>query len=111
MIVRMPIIMRMVVRIRFGVTSADPFNMVVMAFLWQTVVVFEADNLFPVFTHQAIHIVVTAHDAAYAFFEAVDDAIVVVEVTRFNKLNIRKFRCDFISNRINATDQMRGLKK
>ena len=98
----MPMIMIMrvilVVGMGFFVTRADAFDVMVMAFLRQTLVSFEADNLFPVFAHQAVHIVVTTHNTAHALLKGINDAIVVIKVARFNKLDVWKLGRDLINN-------------
>ena len=94
MIVR--VIMRMLLSV--GISGANTFDMVVMAFLRQTLMRLKANNLFAIFTQQAIHIVIAAQNAAHAIFKGIDHTFMVIEITGFEKLNIRELGRHFIGD-------------
>ena len=53
---------------------ADPLHMMMVAFLRQAVMGFEADDLFAVFAKLAIHIVLAAQNTTHPFLESIDYA-------------------------------------
>ena len=77
------------------------FNMVVVAFLGQANFIFKAQHLRPVFTHRTIHIVIAGQDFAYPISKSRDHLIMVIEITCFDKFNIRMAGGNFIGETVN----------
>ena len=69
--------------------AADPFDVMVMAFLRESDLGLEAEHLLAVLAHLAVHQVLPVEDFLHAVDEGVDDQRMVVEVAGLDELDLR----------------------
>jgi len=92
-------------------TGADALDMVVMAFLREPHFGFEAQDLFTVFAHLAVHQVCAFTDLDHTVCEGFENLRVVVEIGCFDELNIGMIGGNHVSVIIDALDQNAGEQK
>jgi len=84
--------------------NAFALDMMMVAFLRQPHFVFKPQHLRAVFAHRAIHIVVARQNFLHAIGKGRDHIIMVIEVTRFDKFDLRVARGNLIGEAVYAVD-------
>ena len=79
--------------------------MMVMAFLRQADFIFKAKYLSAIFTHRTVHVVGAFQDFIHTILESGDDVIMVIEVARFHKFNVRMAGGNFVRKAVDAVNQ------
>ena len=101
MVVIMPMIM-------MRGAGPDAFDVVVMAFLLKADFGFEAEHLFAVLAHLAIHVAGAFQDLGYPIGEGFQNKRMVVQVAGLDELDTRIFRRDRVGMVVDPLDQDAG---
>ena len=94
-----------------SIACANALNMVMVAHLGQTLVIFEADNLFPVLAKLTVHVVVTVENAAHPFFKSIEHPRMIVQIVHLDEIDVRVLCRNFIGNGINTVHQNASKKE
>ena len=88
-----------------GSARTLPFDVVVMAFLRRTNLGLKPKNLRAVFAHRAVHEVFAAKNFRNPLREGRYYLRMIVQIPRFDELNIRVLRRNFVGKTIDAVNQ------
>ena len=108
----MIVVMTMVMAVRVIVpmiimrgTGPDAFDVVVMAFLLKADFGFEAEHLFAVLAHLAIHVAGAFKDLGHPISEGFQHQGMVVQVAGLDELDIRELRRDRVGVVVDPLDE------
>jgi len=104
----MPVPMIVAVPMIFRGTGADAFDMMVMAFLRQANLVFEAQNLIAVFAHLTVHVVRALNNLHQALCKGFHDHRMIIQITGLHEFQLRVPGGDLVCVIIDAFDQNAG---
>ena len=90
---------------------ANPFHMMVMAFLGQAPFGFKTQHLFTELAHGAVHQVLTVRDFIEPIQEGFHHQFALVEIGRLQDLHIRKIPRCLLGGIIDAVDQHAGKQE
>jgi len=107
------IMMMIVVAVIVCVASvgANPFNMMVVAFLRPSDLGLEAQNLRAVFAELAVHLVLAREDFLHALDKNIKDERVAVEVSGLQEFDLRMAGRHRVGDTVDSFDQDAGEKK
>src|SRR5688572_15232642 len=105
MIVPMTMTMIMVMIVRVIAVRADTFDVMMMAFLPQSDLRFEAQNLFAILAHLAVHVAGAFQDLPDAVGEGFQHQRMVVQIGRLDELDTGMPGGDDIGVIVNAAHQ------
>ena len=88
--------------------GADALGVVVVARLGETDLVLEAEDLFAVLAHLAVHHVGAGDDLLDAVEEGIDDQGMIIEVGRLDEFDIGMTKRDPVGRVVNPLDQHTG---
>ena len=81
-VMRMPMVMIVTGMSPMAMAGTDPFNMVMMAGLWQTLLVLKSEDLLPVLAQLAVHQRFTGQNLVHPVRKRIEHLLVIVEVSR-----------------------------
>lgn len=108
MVVPMIVPMIVAVPMIFRRAGADAFDMMVMAFLRQADLVFEAQHLIAVFAHLTVHVVRALDNLEQALCKGFHNHRVIIQITSLHKFQFRVPGGDLVGVIIDAFDQNAG---
>ena len=109
-VMAVPMVVPMIVAVPmiFRRAGPDAFNMMVMAFLRQADLVFEAQHLIAVFAHLTVHVVRALDNLEQALCKGFHDHRVIIQIAGLHEFQLRVPGGDLVCVIIDAFDQNAG---
>ena len=109
-VIMMMIMMVMVVIMMISI-RAYAFDVMVMALLWQTHLIFKPQHLGAILAQFAIHRVLSVQDLSDALGKSIQYPRMIAKILRFDKINMRMTLGYPINGIVNAFDQYAGKQE
>ena len=88
--------------------SANPFDMMMMACLRQSLVCLKPHDLLTVFAQQTVHVVVAGKNSANPFLKRVDDRWMIAKVTGLDEFDVRVPLSNLVNDAITPVNRKYG---